>query len=394
VKKVVFAAALVAAVLVPGASASSPPRVKLSLIPLPKAALGAAAHTLTLAHDSGVISNATAASDSISATGSSLKALGRVTGYTLDYGDPYTGKAGVTAAKTGVEKYKTAADAKRGLAFWKQDDNLIKLLTAGSTTVSLHVQPVKIKALGSARFALSDTIAVPGHPSLTLVDAQVAEGSYVVEAATASASSATAKGLALKLVAKVDQRLRLALAGRLHARPVKLLPALKAGPPKGGPDISTIALTTTDLGQATISDASYGVDKQAISDYELNMKPAGAFEDLTQEIEWYSTPDEASFLGIFGATVFTNTVAAILGGPGVTTTNTPVDVTSVGDGAQASITEFAQTGAPPIYVVIVVLTKGQATDLVVTSSESPVQSSDVVTLAQAAANHLNIAIPG
>ncbi|HEU5476563.1 MAG TPA: hypothetical protein VFU64_01895 [Gaiellaceae bacterium] len=46
-----LAAALVDAVLAPAASASRTHRVKLSLVPLPKSALGEAAHSLPLAHD-------------------------------------------------------------------------------------------------------------------------------------------------------------------------------------------------------------------------------------------------------------------------------------------------------------------------------------------------------
>ena len=60
-KKVLLVAALAAAVALVSAGSASAARVKLSLIPLPKAALGSSAHGLALAHDSGVISNAAAA---------------------------------------------------------------------------------------------------------------------------------------------------------------------------------------------------------------------------------------------------------------------------------------------------------------------------------------------
>ena len=76
-------AALVAAVFVPAAAASSPHRVTLSLVPLPKSALGATGRSLALTHDSGVVSNVDAAGNSVSGTTSTFKNLGRVTGYDL-----------------------------------------------------------------------------------------------------------------------------------------------------------------------------------------------------------------------------------------------------------------------------------------------------------------------
>src|SRR2546423_6110021 len=120
--------ALAAAVFVPAASASRAHRVKLSLVPLPKSALGAAGKSLALTHDSGVVSNALAAGKSSSGTPSSFKKLGRVTGYDLTYGDPFRAGTGVTEIASGVEQYKTAADAKKGLAFWRKDDAQITSL--------------------------------------------------------------------------------------------------------------------------------------------------------------------------------------------------------------------------------------------------------------------------
>jgi len=60
-KKVLLVAALAAAVALVSAASASAARVKLSLIPLPMAALGSSAHGLALSHDSGVISNTAAA---------------------------------------------------------------------------------------------------------------------------------------------------------------------------------------------------------------------------------------------------------------------------------------------------------------------------------------------
>lgn len=392
-KRLLLAAALLAAVLVPTASARPTGRVKLALVPLPKSALGPSAHSLALAHDSGVVSNADAANNAVVATAQLFRGLGRATGYTLDYGDAYSDKAGITAVETGVERYRTAAAAKRGLAFWKNDDALIKPLTEGSA-VSVRSQPVRLRKVGSARFGLAVTISVPKHSPLTLADTQIADGLYVVEAQTASSSATAAKVLAAKLVQKIDRRLRQAVAGRLRTRPVKLPPPLKAGPPKGGPDLATLALTATDVGQATMGKKAYDVDKQALSEYDLEMAPAGSFKDLSQTIEWYPSANHASFLAAFRGALVTKTLELIIGGSGVTRTSTPVDVSSVGDEAQATILGFVPQTGMPIYLAVVVLTRGQATDLVIVSSTAPIQSSNVVSLAQAMARHLDGGVAG
>ena len=385
--------AVVAAIVAAPASAGRAHRVKLSLLPLPKSALGTAAKPLALAHDSGVVSNAEAASNAVLATAKDLKTIGRVTGYALDYGDAYSGKTGVTGVETGVDRYRTPAAAKRGLAFWKSEDALIKPLSK-SSTVSTSVRSLRLRHIGSARFGEALTISVPNHVPVTIVDAQVADGSYVIAAQTAAGSQGAATALAAKLLQRVDQRLRLALAGRLHARPTKLLPALKAGPPKGGPDLASLALTAADFSQATVADHGYRLNRQVLSDFALDMKPAAPFDGLNQDIEWYSTRGDAIFQGTFGGVVFTNTIAALLTAAGGATTQTPVDVSSVGDGAQATLVASTPKTGASLYFAVVMLTRGQATDLVFASSASPIQNSDALSLAQAAAAHLDAGVTG
>src|SRR5262249_56067420 len=122
-KKLPLVLIAVALTLAPAAGAAThAPRVNLALIPLPKSAIGAAANGLPLAYNSGVVSNADAASSTPDGTPSTFKKLGRLSGYVLEYGDAFTGAAGVTNVHTGIEKYKTAAAAKRGLAFRKKED--------------------------------------------------------------------------------------------------------------------------------------------------------------------------------------------------------------------------------------------------------------------------------
>ena len=144
-KTVLLGAALAAAVLVPAASASRSHSLKLALVPLPKAAIGPAVGSFSLAHDSGRVSNADAAAHTADATPKTFKKLGRVNGYALEYGNAFTGAAGITDVRTSIEEYKTFADARRALAFWqKEDANLSKLDNPDFSITSVPVQPFRL----------------------------------------------------------------------------------------------------------------------------------------------------------------------------------------------------------------------------------------------------------
>jgi hypothetical protein len=385
-------ATLVAAVLVPVASASAgrAHRVKLSLVPLPKSALGAAGRSLQLSHDSGVVTNADAAGNASTATAKTFQQLGRVTGYGLTYGDPFSGRAGVTQIGTGVEEYKTAADAKKGLAFWRKDDATITSLKQFGVSVTLKV--LKAPAVGKSRFGYGTTFTVPGVAPIALADERVADGRYVLQVSDAAASLAAASRAASKLMRSLDQRLLLAEAGRLRAKPVKLLPPPKAGPPRGGPDLAALGLTATDLtGTATIGDSSYVVDPSALSAYVRDMNPAGQYHDLTQEIEWYATANEATVVTTLAEALAGSELASLIGVSA--TSDTPVDLSSVGDNGRANIFQFSVNGQS-LYVAVVALSRGQASDFVLATSDALMQASDVQSLAQAMATHLDAGVTG
>ena len=109
---------------------------QLALMPLPLSAYGARVAELPIAHDSGVVTNSDAAR--ITNQGVSVATfvkLGRLTGYTLDYGSKIPGGSGVTEAQTTVESYRSAAAAEAGLAFWRKDDADVAGLSASGLTV-------------------------------------------------------------------------------------------------------------------------------------------------------------------------------------------------------------------------------------------------------------------
>lgn len=383
--KVLIVAALVAAVAVPAAAAKSH-AVKLSLVPLQNAQLGSAGKALPLLRDSGVVSDAEAANNTVSAQASVFVKLGRVSGYALDYGDVYGSGSGVAEIQTGVEKYKTSADAKKGLAFWKKDDaqEVSVLSKAGLPDTGGSFAAPK---LGTARFGFVHTVGVAGLAPLAKGDIEVADANYVLDVQVSSSSASTAKSLAAKLAKTLDARLRLAQAGKLHAKPATLPAKRQAGPPAGGPDLGTAALTTSDFtGSATSLNSGYGIDPMAISEYEADFAPAGQFDAVNQVVEWYPTAGDATFLANLEQALLTVGIAH-------SGAATPVDLSSVGDDAQGVLLQ-ATGGGSTVYVALVTLSRGQALDIAAAASASAIQTSEVQSLAQAMASHLDAAVSG
>jgi len=375
-------AAVAAAVLVPTASAGRVIHVKLSLIPLPKSSLGSAARGMTLAQDSGVVSN--------SAVSPGFELLGRVTGYLLDYGDAFRGGAGVTAIETDVNKYRTPGGAKRAVAFAHTVD-LTGVAALNDAGLAFTGKALTRPSLGGRSFAFVWTSGIAGVDPVSIVDLQWSSGRFTLEVQVAAGTSSEAESLARKLAKRLDKRLRLGLAGRLHGKPVKPPPRPNAGPPPGGPSLAALALQTSDFsGSTTIQDQTYAVAPPAISEYDLDIQPAGAFDGLAQSIDWWPSVNEAVFYSRAEVVLTADLVAFLIG---TTAEVTPVDVSSIGDARQAEILHFS-TSTREAYFTIVSLSSGQATDLLLGFSPSPIQPADVQNLAQLAANRLDAGLAG
>jgi hypothetical protein len=375
VKRGLFVAALAAAVLgVPGASAARSHSLQLAIVPLPKLAIGAAAQSFLVAHDSGLVSNGQAAAHTSGATKATFKKLGRVTGYVLEYGNAFTGEAGVTDVHTGIDLYKTAADARRALTFWKKEDARLNGLNSPAFSVLSVPVSVPAPAAHTSHFAYVTSYSAANIAPVSGVDEQVADGRYVLDVIVTAGDAATAEALAPELAKKLDARFRLARNGRLHARPVKL-PKLKPGPPPGGPDLSALALRKSDLvGKVTVV-KGYAIDPAAVSDYSVFMLPAGPFDALDQEIEWFPVANEANFYADFE-----NAAAMLQQG------TTPLDLSALGSGAQGSVTEGSSFGGGQVF-----FSSGQLAEFIFMGSQSSVNSADITSVAQAAANRINAA---
>jgi hypothetical protein len=374
VKKILLGAALAASVLVPTALASRGHGVKLALVPLPKAALGSAAQSFPLANDSGPVSNSEAAAHTPDATPKTFKKMGRLNGYALEYGNAFTGDPGVTDVRTSVEKYRSAAAARRALAFWQKEDAQLSRLDSPAFSVSNVPVAVPAPAARTSHFAYVTSYSAANIAPVSGIDEQVADGRYVLDVIVTAGTAADAEALAPTLAQQLDARLRLARGGRLHARPVRL-PKLKAGPPPGGPGLSALALRKTDLvGKASVS-KGYVADPAAISDYSVFMLPAGQFDALDQEIEWYPVANEASFFADF------ENAAAL-----ATHGTTALDLSAVGDGAQGSVTPGSDFSGGQVF-----LASGHLAEFIFMANAGPISRKAVTSVAQAAANRIDAA---
>jgi hypothetical protein len=369
--KCVAAAALLAAVAVPAASAKTP-AVKLPLLPLQKTQLGSAAKSLPLQADSGPVSNLDAALHTLSgASPKVFKKMGRVGGYALDYGDGASGGAGVTSVYTEADQYTTASGAKKAVAFWKKDDAQLEQLNQGGFVVTQQL--LKTPAVGSGHFAYLWSYSAANIVPVWVVDEEFAYGKYELDVTVWAGSQNGAAKLAPQVSKKLYARLRQALAGKLHGKPVKLPKPPHAGPPSGGPDISSLALQASDVGaQPGDVQEGWNVDPSALSDYSVFMEPAGSFDLLDQEIEWYPTANDAAFNADWA------------NAQGLRAGSSQVDLSGVGDGAQGLIYSDSQGG-----IGQVVFSSGQLAEYVVVFGSNGVQTTDVQHVAQVAANYIN-----
>lgn len=376
-------ASVVAALLVPAASAKSSVRVHLSLIPLPRSSLGPAASGLRLAYDSGVLSNKRESQHAFFGA-ANLKGVGRISGYALDYGNAASGLPGVDSVWTSVDEYKNARDAKSALSFWHGDDAQVSLLNSGGLSVTFG--RVKASPVGSARFASLTSYSASNIAPVSGFDEWFTDGRYLLDVRVAAGTSAAAESVGRKLASKLDLRLGRALKGHLRATRVTLPRRPKPGPPVGGPNLSAIALAPTDLSsQATVAAALYPVqppglqpDYTASSDYFLEMKPASPFHQLSQDIEWFPTANEASFFADRWMALETKVSPLTL------------NLSSVGDNARGIfvLKPSGNAGA------LITFSTGQLAEVLQLSINSAVPGSEITNVAQTAANRINAAYSG
>ncbi len=398
--KCVAATLVVAAVLVPAASAKShpallkpaflplsgaklgaaagksrPTTLKLALVPLPKAKLGAAAAGLTIAFGSGP----------------QYDAPGNPTGYALGYGSLFLANTGLDEVETAVEVYKTERAARHAVKHDRRTfDSRSEIANLTQLNLTATEASLKAPSVGDTNWATLISLSVLNYGSVYLVDEEIRDGKYVLTLNIAAGSQDFATSYAAAKAQMLDRRLHLALGGRLHGHPVKLPKFRRPGPPASGLDPKTAALQTSDLPGSTIADDGYGSIFGALSSYSVDFEPAGSFDDASQIISVMPSTTSAGFLsGFLGADL----VALPLSLPGATDPQvTPVDVSAVGDEAVAEIVSVSHSNQTA-YFAVITLHSGAVSDVVYADSQHTIAASDIQTLAQAAATRLDAALP-
>jgi hypothetical protein len=392
-------AMLVAAVVVPASAARSrAPRVRLSVLPLAASAVGSAARSLPLERaGSGVLDNGVGnlvgkvvVDSGLAVTpnasfphgvyvGSYLEKLGRISGYALDYGLGASGGEGITEVRTSVDEWRTPAAAGKGLALWNAADRLVTKYEYMGDGLSIALRKQKVARVGSRRFAFLVGYHAANIAPLYGLDEQFTRDRYEADVTVWAGTAAAAEQLAPKLAKKLDARIRRALVGKLRAKPVELPAKQKPGPPPGGPDLGQLALQTADLsGKATAFAHNYWVGGPlsafAVSDYYATFIPAGRFASLGQEIQWFATPNQASFQADVDAAFFDRN---------------PLDLSGVGDGARGELANGG-SGDTSGYAELV-FSSGRLEELLAFDSDTAIQASDLQNIARKVASYIDAA---
>jgi len=389
-RKSLVVAAVVAAVLVTTTGASSAPQVNLAIVPLPKSALGAAARAFPVATDSGVVSNADAANDAAATvTPGRLSHLGRLTGYLLDYGNPFSSGPGITEIETQIDRYRNVADARNGLEFWRRDE--LKTPALKRFGIDFSLKKLSLAGLPGPSWEYGGTAALKGLKPLHGVDAAFQRGQYVLSVSIAGGSISAAARLVPGVARKLDHRMRLALAGRLDARPVKLPPPREPGPPPHGPKPADMVLTKSDVGTpATIRHGGYSrpgnaLDQNAVSAYDLTMAPAGSYPYISQEVLVGANHAEMQYFAAIA-------MGAAAAGPSKVK-STPVDLGGIGDGARGEILRLTANGRTA-YEAVVVLSHGSYLGFSLAATATPLTATKVRSFAHLTASRFDAGLAG
>lgn len=391
--------AICVALLVPGAAPAGPVHtatpVNLALLPLQKAQLGGAGAPLALTLNSG-------AGPYFYGAGSTsymgrlqwdVTKLGQGDSYSLDYGTAFTGCKCITEIRTSVERFRTAAIAKKRLVFWKRsDEQVVSLDVEPGFAVDVH-RFVNAPPVGTRRFAYFTEYRAEGAGRARAVDERFIDGRYVFQVEIHWGSGSSGITVASKLAQRLDRRLRLARVGRLHATPAKLPQPVPPGPPPGGPDLSTLVLQPSDLpaGAAGDEPAHYSWDPFALSDYRASYR-WGARRALYwlvgEDIQWYSTAREAMFWSAYeGAAELADRVAS-----GWPKERTRITSLKLDGGGRATVTWFP--GGPGSFAVVSLSRGRVAAGLTVVSNKADLPASDVQALGRAAAARLDAGVIG
>lgn len=383
-----LAVLLVLGAAMPAQAAAPITAHQLSLMPLPKSAIGPAAASLPLGQGSGVVTDEDAASDANGKVSElELASLGRLTGYSLSYGYTYAVTSGVEQVETSVELYRDAASASRGLAFWKRDETDLRD-ERGLRGFAVTLRPFSVPAVGDERVAFTGRASLAGFRPLYGTDELFRTGRLIVKVTVGAGSPGVSERLAPQLAKKMGDRVRGILGGSLRVQPVPLGSAGTPGPPPHGPALDRVAIAASDAGGGRVVSQGYEIDRDfsPVSEYRRQLQPAGRFASLEATVALMHSPQEASFLlNTVYAGITSPVFAQRFGVPGFKATIVPV---SGGDESRAVLADVGLQGGKRAFEAFVLVRVGSLLETVVVGSAASLQPSAAADLARLAASKL------
>src|SRR5581483_9254881 len=292
--------------------------------------------------------------------------------------------------QTEIDSYRSSADAREGLAFWRRDE--LKNGPLKKLGFHISVRKVQLSGVPKPNWAYAESVSLSGLKPIEGVDAAFQVGRYVLDVSAAGGSTKASVGLVPTVAHRFEQRLRLALAGRLKAKAVKL-PVERAGPPAHGPKPAGMVLRAADGGKGSkvihkgYSKPKSSFDENDVSVYQLAMELGGSSPQfLSQEVLVGGSKLEAEYFAAVAMAGF-----AASGGSGAKATS--VDLGDVGDNARGELLKASANGQTA-YEAVISLSRGSYLDFLVLASASAVTAADVHNLAHVAAKRLNAAFAG
>jgi hypothetical protein len=325
-----LATAVALAVVLGAGSAAAAPANPLAPLVVPKTQLGKIAQGLEVELLSGTTTNGRAADDSVDPndTAATVTKAGRVSGYTLLYGD-----VGFTALRKGsglidvgssLDFFKTAAKAQA---------YELKSLTDLRGVQGMNLQGVVIErtsafpvqGLGQSAVGLRIVQRV-GKKRIygTYVDFQIDK--ILCEAVINRADNKNVNAQAVAIARKLAGRIITYAQGNLKASPVPLPRPLGTAKPGGAkaPDLSAMVPTSADMkGKAGVFQQSFTPDDLAIGSYirEFRFGPSSGLFQLRASAALERSRREAAGRVLILRSLFTGpegaaTIAQIVGGTG------------------------------------------------------------------------------
>ncbi len=259
--------------------------------------------------DSGFIDNEQRAEDfsAVETTADDLAAIGRVSGYDLEYLDFSvlgTGE-GVFGVGTGVDLYEDREGASAFFARWVDEGRRLEGFADDEIIVDSS-QEFEVDDLGDEAIGFRSRVRFVGFEAeMSITVVYFRRGRLVGASGIAHFDDTNRNQQAEWLARRVDGRIRTVLAGGFAGTPVPLSPGpedLFVSPPPGTPDLAAMALTVDDLPPAAgIEFEGYFAEDSTVATYERQFEFDGVLTvgsteliSLESELDLYATAEEAS----------------------------------------------------------------------------------------------------